>query len=401
MPRNESVLTVFVASPADVSDERAKLEEVILELNNTWSREYGVRLDLVRWETHAYPGIGVDAQDVINSQIPDDADIFIGIMWCRYGTPTKRFDSGTIEEFEKAKARHDAAPNSVKMMLYFKDAPIHPSKLDPEHLIKVNQFRDSLGAEGVLYWKFQALEDFEKLLRVHLGRQVQAIAKTVSNPGTLARPVSSSAPATSTTNKPDSVEPEEEPGMIDLLDEFEASFAQMNEVMAKMTQATDELGQRMVQRTQELNDAPRDNNGSVDRKLVKRLVSRAAGDLNHYADVIEADLPLFGSVSARGINTIIKIAPLSAAYPNEKDRPEEARQTLRALLESMQFAKENMSSFRKTFASMPPMTAELNTAKRRATAALDKLLEVFDTNETLMREADRAITQGFHLDEPS
>ncbi len=72
MARQEHVLSVFVASPGDVEAKRCKLEDVIRELNVTWSRELDVRLDLVRWETHAYPGMGTDAQDVINAQIPDD-----------------------------------------------------------------------------------------------------------------------------------------------------------------------------------------------------------------------------------------------------------------------------------------------------------------------------------------
>ena len=46
MPRQEHVITVFVASPSDVSDERSKLEDVIRELNITWSRSLGIRLDL-------------------------------------------------------------------------------------------------------------------------------------------------------------------------------------------------------------------------------------------------------------------------------------------------------------------------------------------------------------------
>ncbi len=64
MVRQEHVLTVFVASPDDVKDERDKLEEVIRELNVTWSRQLGVRLDLVRWETHVSPGMGIDPQTV-------------------------------------------------------------------------------------------------------------------------------------------------------------------------------------------------------------------------------------------------------------------------------------------------------------------------------------------------
>ena len=75
MVRQEHVLSVFVASPSDVEAERGKLEDVIRELNLTWSRELSIRLDLVRWETHAYPGFGSDAQAVINEQIPDDYDL--------------------------------------------------------------------------------------------------------------------------------------------------------------------------------------------------------------------------------------------------------------------------------------------------------------------------------------
>lgn len=70
MPRNERVIVVFVASPSDLDPERNRLEEVIRELNVTWSRLLGVRLDLVRWETHGFPGIGEDAQDMLNHELP-------------------------------------------------------------------------------------------------------------------------------------------------------------------------------------------------------------------------------------------------------------------------------------------------------------------------------------------
>ena len=174
MPRQEQILSVFVASPSDVGNEREKLEEVIRELNNTWSRELGIRLELVRWETHAYPGMGTDAQDVINQQIPDDYDLFVGIMWCRYGTQTNRSGSGTVEEFERAKARYDSHPNSVKLMMYFKDEAVPPSQLDTDQLAAVHKFRKSLGEVGSLYWEFNSLEQFEKLIRLHLARQVQS-----------------------------------------------------------------------------------------------------------------------------------------------------------------------------------------------------------------------------------
>ncbi|MYD31374.1 MAG: DUF4062 domain-containing protein, partial [Nitrospira sp. SB0661_bin_20] len=63
-------------------------------------------MDVVRWETRTTPGFGKDPQDVINKQISDAYDIFIGIMWTRFGTPTPRAGSGTEEEFLRAYDRY-------------------------------------------------------------------------------------------------------------------------------------------------------------------------------------------------------------------------------------------------------------------------------------------------------
>jgi hypothetical protein len=38
----------------------------------------------------------------VNAQIGfSSIDLFIGILWKKFGTPTKRGDSGSAEEFEK------------------------------------------------------------------------------------------------------------------------------------------------------------------------------------------------------------------------------------------------------------------------------------------------------------
>ena len=88
MARTETVLSVFVASPGEVADERRRLERVVDELNFVWSREYGLRLELVKWETHAYSNKGADAQDVINTQLDEfDPDLFMHSMHCPADVP--------------------------------------------------------------------------------------------------------------------------------------------------------------------------------------------------------------------------------------------------------------------------------------------------------------------------
>ena len=59
------------------------------------------------------------------------------------GTATNRAGSGTVEEYELAKARHDKDPNSIELMLYFKDAlPLSRKELDAKQFAAVDEFRE-------------------------------------------------------------------------------------------------------------------------------------------------------------------------------------------------------------------------------------------------------------------
>ena len=111
-----TTITLFVGSPDDVNDERNSVERVTRELNDLWGPVLDIRLELVRWESHAVPGFGADPQEVINQVIPDDYEVFIGIMWTRFGSPTNRAESGTEEEFVTAYSRWLRDSNSVRIM---------------------------------------------------------------------------------------------------------------------------------------------------------------------------------------------------------------------------------------------------------------------------------------------
>ena len=84
-------LRIFIASPSDVSEERDIVSNVVVpEIqrifghNQLVGNKQQIELEAVRWETHAWPAIGDDAQDVINKEI-GDYDILVGIMWKRFG----------------------------------------------------------------------------------------------------------------------------------------------------------------------------------------------------------------------------------------------------------------------------------------------------------------------------
>ena len=113
-------IRVFVASPGDVSIERDELSKVIGELNTTVAVYKDCILELVRWETHCSPRMG-RPQSIINDQV-GSYDIFIGIMWKRFGSPTGKSDSGTEEEFRIAYGLWEEN-NEIPILFYFSQKP--------------------------------------------------------------------------------------------------------------------------------------------------------------------------------------------------------------------------------------------------------------------------------------
>ncbi len=160
-------IKVFVASPSDVSDERKLLQAVLEEINTSLGQRK-LRFEYVGWE-HVYPGIGKRPQEIINDQIsPRDCDVFIGIMWSRFGTPTGEFGSGTEEEFQQAYESWQQK-KSPRIFFYFCDKPpTITNKEQYEQYGKVLAFRENLNNEKGLIWTYPESVEFQRSVRRHL-----------------------------------------------------------------------------------------------------------------------------------------------------------------------------------------------------------------------------------------
>jgi hypothetical protein len=190
MPMSDTI-RIFVASPGDVLSERDQLGRVVHELNTTLSAlvpERGLVLELVRWETHARPGLGVDPQDVINRQLSiPECDIFIGIIWRRLGTPTERAESGTEEEFRIARESWMRNRRPREILFYFCQAPAGPPprEEEAEQLLKAIRFRNELTRAG-LVWEYADHPDFADLVRPHLVQVISSILRPKQAPSAAA-----------------------------------------------------------------------------------------------------------------------------------------------------------------------------------------------------------------------
>lgn len=175
------VVRIFLSTPSDVDLERVELANLVREINDTiqfLAPEQEIRLELVHYETHAFPDVGAP-QDVIDRQIPIDFEIYLGIMWKRAGTPTGGHPSGTMHEFHQA-LRHRSEHGWPTIMFFFCDEAIEmPSDVDElDQLREVVKFRDELSKIGYTV-RYPRRTEFREVVR---GRLLRALADVIEHP---------------------------------------------------------------------------------------------------------------------------------------------------------------------------------------------------------------------------
>lgn len=159
--KNIAVYTIFASSPSDTIKERDILSETVQKLNEEFEQN-GFRVKLIRYERDIYPSRAEFPQKVIDDQVNAEYEVFIGLMYARFGTPTPYAGSGTEHEFNIAIEKHQADKSSVEIMMYFNDEPVPQHLLDPEQFAKVNGFKERVSKLGILYCPYKGHKGFKK-----------------------------------------------------------------------------------------------------------------------------------------------------------------------------------------------------------------------------------------------
>jgi hypothetical protein len=112
-------------------------------------------------------------QGEINKQI-GAYDIFVGIMWKRFGTPTGKANSGTEEEFRRAYDMWEKN-KTPRILFYFCTKPFMPkSQEDVEQIGRVIKFHNELSTKGTM-GEYSDHENFSDTIRVDLTRVIGEI----------------------------------------------------------------------------------------------------------------------------------------------------------------------------------------------------------------------------------
>jgi len=370
MPKTTITYRIFVASPSDITEEKNIIREVADELNKS-NHIRNIKLEVIDWGSSTYPAIGDDAQDVINNQINDEYDIFIGIFWHKFGTATKRDVSGTKEEFERAYSRFVADSNSVHIMIYFKEEPVSPSSIDPDQIRHIQKFKEEISNRGVLYRNFNRSDEFDKLLRPNLSLLLNGISvkveEEVNNP--------------STENKliilEKSENNEDELGYLEYLELATKEMGQVTTELGKITKQTLDLGGRMTKKTEKinlLNKLP----PQIIIKESRKIIDGSAGDLDIYSKKVGPIIPVMNELFNKSMSNFNKAILIHKKFLNE--------QGLSTALEHLTFLRNSISSahdellvLRSMIKSFPPLTNKLLKSKKDAVDVMSKIAEEFQS----------------------
>lgn len=169
--RRPNQVRVFVATPGDVSKERDIVRELLEDFDLMFEGLAAINIRFVGWET-VVPSLG-RAQELINKNLRR-ADIFVGIMWNRFGSATGKFESGTEDEFNIAfdlwKAR-----GVPWVIFYFSDMPsVLNSAEETDQRKKVLEFKKMVQQQG-LTDSYSDINEFRRKVLRHLGHVIMRI----------------------------------------------------------------------------------------------------------------------------------------------------------------------------------------------------------------------------------
>lgn len=385
MPRTVVAYKVFLASPGDVKEERIIVKKVIDLYNQIHSCD-NIKLELLCWEDSTHPSFGDYPQDVVNSQIGDDYDVFIGILWARFGTPTFKYESGTEEEFYRAYERYKNG-DSIELMVYRKDESISPSSIDVEQLQKINRFTSEVGKLGGYYFTFTVENQFQEMLLKHLDMVIRDMEKRTDN-RRLQMPLTTKSKAEEqipvTTGR----------DMWGLIEYNEFIVFTCSEIKANIDQIsylTNKIGEDMQIHTRELN-MTRQNSNVLH---TKSILLNAARDMNKYAKEIDEPNSIWYAKYLEAQQAIKEMLNVSEGLVSEKEW-QGLVADLREMNNGMGNAYSGMRRFYSAVNKLPKIFQPLNIAKLNVCNKLKSIISNLQTGKLFCDETIEYIENKIH-----
>ena len=170
-------IKLFVSSPSDTLKERETVEKICDQINHNEGLKRSFHVYVYRWERDYTPDLGPPQKQITKELY--DTDIFVGILWNRFGTPTKEYQSGTEEEFKTTLKLIKTGKMSEFCFYQSERYDKNFDKSNNEHSsqkTKVNAFfENNRKTFGV--FKYKTIKAFEDKFRKDISEKIDNILK--------------------------------------------------------------------------------------------------------------------------------------------------------------------------------------------------------------------------------
>jgi hypothetical protein len=365
MARQATVYQVFVSSPSDVEDERKLIESAVSEWNQLNGADHGVLFEVVSGYTSVAPAFADRPQSVINDQIGEEYDIYLGLMWMSFGSDTGSAPSGTVEEFRIALNRFEREQN-LYIGFFFKVSPPPDLRaLDGSELSRVQDFKKSVGAAGGFYAEFS--EDDE--LRQAVNRVLRNFLKKKPDPRVEVAPQASNGhhqvqlPAESQS---------EDLGWLDVQEELTEVAGRLTAHFAWITSQTQNTNGIVRQASDELERLQ--SFGEATPSLMRPVISRVATAMEQAADGLRGRMPEIREDMHRLPSIIQNYADISEDFVTDESVWSEFVSTVTENAALLLANADSTASMITTTRELPRMTKEFNSSRRKYVAAYEELI---------------------------
>ena len=293
---------------------------------------------------------GSEWKDRIDRSL-DEADVVLLLISADFLASDYCYDV----EMERALERHEAEEAVVIPVIVrpvdWSDAPFGKLQALPKDARPVTSWPD----------QDEALTDVAKGIRTSISK-----LHTARRTGA----------ATKRDSSGEGYEPEEEEGLLDLVDKGNREFKLLTEVVTSMSEAIAELGRKANVTSGRLQP---DYEGKVDPARAKPIIDQMARYMSEFAAGLASRMDELAKARERGLEAVRRASELA---PDFGDGGVQGLQSNNEQLDifraSIPKTREQMESFRNTIASLPRLTTNLNRAKRASLRSLDALQEQLD-----------------------
>jgi hypothetical protein len=373
MPQQLTRLTVFISCPSDLTAEKQIIASAIQELNPLLEDSHNVTLNVISWETDVVPGLGLDAQSVINTQVSGKYDIYIGLLGSRFGTKTPRAESGTEEEFDVAYERYRNSPDSVRVLFYFKTTTAENIyRVDLSQLHRVIDFRKKLGDAGALYFDFPSADALLKMVRDHLrqliteqwaGSKWKVLSPlSADHPNSIAVSSSDLADSTNLFDQ-ESDEDSSAAGFLDLVVAADSALAVALQALINIGSFTERNTEELKSTTQELRIGGEEKNA----RNIKAVMDRLGGILLKQSSDLRREIAVLEDSFTKGLNsTEIALKMYSEEKLGDPSQLKGLAESLTPLLVTLRGSRQMADEMQETMGNFPGYTRDFKAALRQS-----------------------------------